>query len=341
MGLWIVALTVATAVVFGFTNGFHDTANAMATTIATRALPPRAAVGLAAVLNIVGAFISVTVAATIASGIVEQADVTVPIIFAGLVGAILWNVATWFLGIPSSSSHALVGGVVGAVIAGVGTNAVVWSGIASKVVIPAMLAPFVCGLAALLATRIAYRLTRRAREEGASEGFRFSQTRPLLVGYDGSDGAKAALAAAAEVVAPHASVVACYWQPFAASAKRVGLDIRELVQDPTDINHREAELAAALADEGAGLARAAGLDAEGRAVEIDGPIDEAILSHADELDAAAIVLGARSRSTLRSLLLGSIANEVVQRATRPVFLAPSPKLASRRRDQLARENAEA
>src|SRR5215813_7503966 len=160
MSLWVVALTVATAVVFDFTNGFHDTANAMATTIATRALPPRIAVGLAAVLNFVGAFISVTVAATIASGIVEQAEVTVPIIFAGLIGAILWNVTTWFLGIPSSSSHALVGGVVGAVVAGVGTNAVIWSGIASKVIIPAVLAPFVCGLAAFIATRLSYRLTR-------------------------------------------------------------------------------------------------------------------------------------------------------------------------------------
>jgi PiT family inorganic phosphate transporter len=173
--LWVVVVTVSTAVVFDFTNGFHDTANAMATTIATRALPPRVAVGLAASLNFVGAFISVTVAATIASGIVDQGDVTVPIIFAGLVGAILWNVATWFLGIPSSSSHALVGGVVGSVIAGVGTNAVIWSGIASKVVIPAVLAPFVCGLAAWIATVWAYRLTRRARAEGAEEGFRFSQ----------------------------------------------------------------------------------------------------------------------------------------------------------------------
>jgi nucleotide-binding universal stress UspA family protein len=155
---------------------------------------------------------------------------------------------------------------------------------------------------------------------------------PLLVCYDGSEGAKAALEAAAGVLAPHAAVVACYWQPFAASAKRFGLDIRELVQDPADINRREAELAAALADEGAELARAAGLDADGRAVEIDGPIDEAILAHADELDATAIVLGSRSRSGLRSLLLGSIANEVVQRATRPVLLAPSAQLADRRRD---------
>jgi PiT family inorganic phosphate transporter len=175
VGLWIVAVTVATAVVFDFTNGFHDTANAMATTIATRALPPRAAVGLAAILNFVGAFISVTVAATIASGIVDQPDVTVPIIFAGLVGAILWNVTTWFLGIPSSSSHALVGGVVGAVIAGVGTHAVIWSGIASKVIIPAVLAPFVCGIAAYLATRLSFGLTRRSREDDAARGFRLSQ----------------------------------------------------------------------------------------------------------------------------------------------------------------------
>jgi inorganic phosphate transporter, PiT family len=175
MGDAIVALTVATAVVFDFTNGFHDTANAMATTIATRALPPRVAVGLASILNFVGAFISVTVAATIASGIVDQADVTVPIIFAGLVGAILWNVITWFLGIPSSSSHALVGGVVGAVIAGIGTNAVIWSGIVSKVLIPAVLAPFVCGGAAFVATALSYRLTRSIRAESSSAGFRFSQ----------------------------------------------------------------------------------------------------------------------------------------------------------------------
>jgi PiT family inorganic phosphate transporter len=175
MGLGIVILTVATAVVFDFTNGFHDTANAMATTIATRALPPRIAVGLAASLNFVGAFISVAVAATIASGIVEQTEVTVPIIFAGLVGAILWNVTTWFLGIPSSSSHALVGGVVGSVLAGVGSHAVIWSGIASKVVIPALLAPFVCGLAAFVATKLAYGETRAVDSDSSGRGFRLSQ----------------------------------------------------------------------------------------------------------------------------------------------------------------------
>jgi PiT family inorganic phosphate transporter len=168
-------LTVATAVAFDFTNGFHDTANAMATTIATRALPPRVAVGLAACLNFAGAFISVAVAATIASGIVDQTGVTVPIIFAGLVGAILWNVATWYLSIPSSSSHALIGGVVGAVLAGIGSSGVIWSGIASKVVIPAVLAPFICGAAAFIATKLSFGLTRNETEEQAARGFRLSQ----------------------------------------------------------------------------------------------------------------------------------------------------------------------
>jgi PiT family inorganic phosphate transporter len=171
----IVVIVVATALIFDFTNGFHDTANAMATTIATRALKPRLAVALAAILNFVGAFISVAVAATIASGIVEQVDVTVPIVFAGLCGAILWNVITWFFGIPSSSSHALIGGVVGAVLAAVGSDAVIWDGIVSKVVIPAILAPFVCGLAAYVATRLSYRLTRSLRTDEASAGFRLSQ----------------------------------------------------------------------------------------------------------------------------------------------------------------------
>src|SRR5262249_13242202 len=157
------------------TNGFHDTANAMATTIATRALRPRIAVGLAALLNFVGAFVSVTVAATIASGIVEQPRVTVPIVFAGLVGAILWDVITWFLGIPSWSSHGLVGGVVGSVLAAVGSGAVIWSGIAAKVLIPALIAPFVCGAAAFLATRVAYAASRSVDEEYSSRGFRYSQ----------------------------------------------------------------------------------------------------------------------------------------------------------------------
>src|SRR5688572_16261920 len=134
----IVVIVVATALAFDFTNGFHDTANAVATSISTRAIRPRVAVGYAAVLNFVGAFLSLEVAATIASGIVEADLVTPAIVFAGLVGAIAWNLLTWYFGLPSSSSHALIGGVVGAAFAAEGANAVLGEGIVEKVAIPAL-----------------------------------------------------------------------------------------------------------------------------------------------------------------------------------------------------------
>ena len=112
--LWIV---VGTAIAFDFTNGFHDTANSIATSVSTRAMSPRMAVIMAASLNFVGAFLSLAVAATIAKGIVESASVTLLTVFAGLIGAIAWNLVTWWLGLPSSSSHALIGGMVGATLA--------------------------------------------------------------------------------------------------------------------------------------------------------------------------------------------------------------------------------
>src|SRR5919205_1411339 len=124
--LWIV---VGTALAFDFTNGFHDTANAVATSISTRAMGPRSAVTLAAGLNFVGAFLSLAVAATIASGIVDAAVVTPQIVFAGLIGAIAWNLATWYFGLPSSSSHALIGGMVGSAFAAEGSKAVLGSGL--------------------------------------------------------------------------------------------------------------------------------------------------------------------------------------------------------------------
>ena len=103
-------IVVGTALAFDFTNGFHDTANVVATSISTRAMPPRVAVGYAAVLNFVGAFISLEVAATVAKGIVNADSITPTIVFAGLIGAIAWNLVTWYFGLPSSSSHALIGG---------------------------------------------------------------------------------------------------------------------------------------------------------------------------------------------------------------------------------------
>ena len=136
--LWAV---VAVALFFDFTNGFHDTANAIATSVSTRALPPRTAVLIAAILNFVGAFVSFAVAATIAKGIVNPEAITLNVILAGLVGAITWNLITWFLGLPSSSSHALIGGVVGSAIAASGTGVINWDGIWEKVVKPGILSP--------------------------------------------------------------------------------------------------------------------------------------------------------------------------------------------------------
>jgi inorganic phosphate transporter, PiT family len=171
----IVVLVVAVALVFDFTNGFHDTANAMATTIATGALKPRVAVGIAAILNFVGAFISITVAATVAKGIVDAGVVTTTVIFAGLVGAITWNLVTWWFGVPSSSSQALIGGVLGATLAAVGSRGVEWDGVLSKVLVPALIAPVLAGVVALTATVIVYRLIKRFTAARAERGFRWAQ----------------------------------------------------------------------------------------------------------------------------------------------------------------------
>jgi inorganic phosphate transporter, PiT family len=170
--LWIV---VATALAFDFTNGFHDTANAVATSVSTRAMPPRMAVALAAVLNFVGAFLSLEVAATIATGIVQPDLVTPPIVFAGLIGAIAWNLATWYFGLPSSSSHALIGGVVGSAFVAAGADAVIGSGLVEKVVVPALMAPLLAFFVAGAAIVVAYRVVGRQHPGPVSRGFRLGQ----------------------------------------------------------------------------------------------------------------------------------------------------------------------
>jgi PiT family inorganic phosphate transporter len=170
--LWIV---IGTALAFDFTNGFHDTANAVAPAISTRAMPPRVAVTLAAALNFVGAFLSLSVAATIATGIVDPDQVTTPIVFAGLIGAIAWNLATWFFGLPSSSSHALIGGVVGATFAAHGADAVQFSGLLDKVIVPALVAPVLTLVVAGGAILIAYRIVGRQRPGPVTRGFRLGQ----------------------------------------------------------------------------------------------------------------------------------------------------------------------
>jgi PiT family inorganic phosphate transporter len=142
----VIVLVIVTALVFDFTNGFHDTANAMATSIATGALRPRVAVAVAGVLNLVGAFLSVQVAKTISGGLVNETKITPVVVFAGLVGAILWNLLTWLFGLPSSSSHALFGGLIGASLVVGGPGAVNFDSVLVKVIMPAVIAPVLAGL---------------------------------------------------------------------------------------------------------------------------------------------------------------------------------------------------
>ena len=176
----IIVLVIALALFFDFTNGFHDTANAMATPIATGALKPKVAVTLAAILNLIGAFLSTEVAKTISGGIIKEGEggvmITPELIFAGLIGAIVWNMLTWLLGLPSSSSHALFGGLIGAALVGAGVGAIDFGVLTSKVLLPAILAPLTAGLIAFVATKLAYGVTRRydGKPDGRS-GFRYGQ----------------------------------------------------------------------------------------------------------------------------------------------------------------------
>ncbi|MBT8160393.1 MULTISPECIES: inorganic phosphate transporter [Arthrobacter] len=162
---FMVALVIALALFFDFTNGFHDTANAMATPIATGAIKPKTAVALAAALNLVGAFLSTEVAKTISGGIIREGTdgvhITPEIIFAGLMGAVLWNMFTWLKGLPSSSSHALFGGLIGAAIVSIGFNSVNFDTVLQKVILPAVFSPILAGIVAYVCTKLAYALTSR------------------------------------------------------------------------------------------------------------------------------------------------------------------------------------
>ena len=178
--LILVALVIALALFFDFTNGFHDTANAMATPIATGALKPKVAVAIAAVLNLVGAFLSTEVAKTISGGLIKEGDdgvqITPVLILAGLIGAIVWNLVTWLLGLPSSSSHALFGGLIGATIVGAGLAAIDGGVLVSKILIPAVLAPLTAGFVSFLATKLAFAITRKRERDGFKKGQIFTSS---------------------------------------------------------------------------------------------------------------------------------------------------------------------
>lgn len=175
----ILVIVVVSALAFDYTNGFHDTANVVATSISTGAASPKAAIAFAAILNFVGAFISIEVAATIASDVVDQGAISGPgalnVVFAGLVGAIAWNLITWYFGLPSSSSHALIGGIVGAALADSGTEAIETAGLVGKVLIPAVVAPILAFIVAGLSIGLIYRIVRNLRPGPVNRGYRFGQ----------------------------------------------------------------------------------------------------------------------------------------------------------------------
>ena len=171
----ILFIVVGTALAFDFTNGFHDTANVVATSISTGAARPQVAIGMASLLNFAGAFISISVAATVANDVVNADVITPTIVFAGLIGAIAWNLITWSFGLPSSSSHALIGGVVGSAVAAVGFDAVIAEGLVGKVLLPALIAPVLAFGVAGLSIALVYRVVGKQRPGIVSRGFKYGQ----------------------------------------------------------------------------------------------------------------------------------------------------------------------
>ena len=195
--LVLLVLAVVTALAFDFTNGFHDTANAMATSIATKALSPRFAVGLCAALNLAGAFLSVEVALTVTNAVIRvqnpdgtpRAELLVNggrpllmILLAGLIGAIVWNLFTWLRGLPSSSSHAMFGGLIGATIAGLGVDGVKWvgegarlDGVVGKIILPGLASPLIAVVVAMIGTWLVFQISRGIAEGIMEKGFRWGQ----------------------------------------------------------------------------------------------------------------------------------------------------------------------
>jgi inorganic phosphate transporter, PiT family len=175
MSTTLVVIVVAVALAFDFTNGFHDTANAIATAVSTRALSPRAAVLLAAVANLGGAFLTTAVAKTVGKGLIDTHLATGKLVLAALIGAITWNLLTWYFGLPSSSSHALIGGLVGAALVESGSKGVLWHGLAHKVVIPALVAPALAFGAAFAFLLALYWAFRWITPGAGNRGFRLGQ----------------------------------------------------------------------------------------------------------------------------------------------------------------------
>lgn len=222
------ALVVVAALAFAFSNGFHDTYDLISTAVSTRAVAPGVAIAAAAVLNFAGAFIGVAVAATIAQDVVEAGDIAPVVVLCGLLGAIVWNLATWRRGLPSSSSHALIGGLLGATLAAAGTGAVIDGGVLDKVLIPALLAPLAAFLAALCLIALLYRAFGRRRPGPVARGFRTAQlvSSSLLALGHGANDAQKTMGVVALALIAHGSLGAGDDPPFwviATAAAAIGL----------------------------------------------------------------------------------------------------------------------
>ena len=171
----LLVITIAVALVFDFTNGFHDTANAVATSVSTRALSPRLAVAVAALANLAGAFVTTAVAKTVGKGIIDTGLATPKTVLAAVLGAIVWNLLTWWFGLPSSSSHALIGGLIGAALVQSGEKGVAWHGVAHKVIIPALWAPTIAFVGAFLLLLAIYWVFQWMTPGVANRTFRLGQ----------------------------------------------------------------------------------------------------------------------------------------------------------------------
>ena len=209
----ILVIVIVTALAFDITNGFHDTANVVATAISTRALPPKPAIAAASLLNFAGAFISLKVADTVGQGFVDTHVVTTTVVFAGLVGAIAWNIATWYFGLPSSSSHALIGGLVGSVIAAVGFHAVDGDGLVGNLIVPAIAAPLIAFVTAGVAILVAYRIVGRLRPGPTTRGFRLGQlaSSGLLALSHGTNDAQKTMGVITLALVAHGNISAAHF----------------------------------------------------------------------------------------------------------------------------------
>jgi PiT family inorganic phosphate transporter len=228
--LLTVIIVVATALAFDFTNGFHDTTNVVATSISTRVMSPRLAVVYAALLNFAGAFISLEVAATVAGDLVDPASISLLIVFGGLVGAIAWNLVTWYVGLPSSSSHALIGGIVGAMLVAEGPDAIFFGdGIVGQVMIPALVAPALAFAVAGISIVVLYAIVARLRPTRVGRGFRGGQvvSGGLLALSHGTNDAQKTMGVIALALVAYGSLPAGdptppFWA-IAAAAAAIGL----------------------------------------------------------------------------------------------------------------------